>query len=86
MFVRGVDGALWARSYTDGFWSDWYSLGGSLASDPDAVGVNAGRVEVFVRGADDALWTRRLIGGVWQGWEPVGGVLTSGPGRSDDRW
>ena len=37
-------------------WSEWESLGGELTSDPVAVSLGNGRIDVFVRGTDKALW------------------------------
>src|SRR5207244_2769948 len=54
IFQRGNDGALWAKSYTNGQWSPWYTLGGTLASEPTASAWGNGRIDVFVTGLDGA--------------------------------
>jgi hypothetical protein len=90
VFVRGTDDALWHRWFDGGRWSGWESLGGVLASGPDAASWSAGRLDVFVKGTDAQLWHRWFDGGRWNGWEPLGGSLNSdpsaaswGPGRVD---
>ncbi len=70
------------------FWSNWFSLGGSLAGDP-AVGVNHdGRLEVFIRDSNGAMvhnW-QTSPGGGWHGWYPMEGGFTGNPavGRNHD--
>jgi hypothetical protein len=79
VFARGGDGALWHK-YHDGGWSEWESLGGSIApgSGPAAVSWSFGRIDVFVRGTDNAL-KHRYYTGSWSAWESLGGVITSSP-------
>jgi uncharacterized protein YkwD len=80
VFQRGQDGALWGRAFVNGSWTSWYTLGGSLASEPTAASWGGGRIDVFATGTDGALWHRALSGGVWQPWDVLGGSFTSGPG------
>jgi SpoIID/LytB domain protein len=80
VFARGGDGGLWVRAETAGGLGSWKSLGGTLASDPDASSWGGGRVDVFARGVDSALWHRWSADGVtWSAWESLGGVLLSSP-------
>jgi hypothetical protein len=85
VFVRGSDGALWLKHTTNSgsSWSNWYSLGGQLASGtgPAVASWSQGRLDVFVDGTDGALWHKWSTngGGTWSSWESLGGSLASGP-------
>ena len=70
LFRRGPDNTL--------FWYDgtnWESLGGMLSSDPGAVSLGDGRMQVYALGMDGALWYR-THNGSWGAWQrlqtPVG--------------
>lgn len=67
VFARGSDGACWQRSWMDGAWQPWQSLGGVLTSGPAACKVWDGRMHVFVRGTDGAIWLNTWEGR-WEGW------------------
>jgi hypothetical protein len=79
VFVRGTDGAIWYRAYSDGLgeWGPWTRLGGSALGAPSAtcVGASTQPELVYVRGRDSALW-RTSVGGSWRS---LGGVLASDP-------
>ena len=89
VFARGEDNALWVSwlGYFIGdassryVWSDWFSMGGSLTSDPDCLYWAPGEIDCFARGTDNAIWRRVsvLLNGEAQPWESLGGNLTSGP-------
>ena len=77
-YVRGTDGAVWVRRYTeDTGWQPWRGLGGRSTGAPSATCVGAGDApdRVYVRGTDGALW-RRIGDGPWRS---LGGVLGSDP-------
>lgn len=74
VFARGADNALWMH---DG--ARWTSLGGTLASAPDAASWGNGRVDVFVRGTDDHLWQIARENGRWSQWFDLGGTIRGGP-------
>jgi hypothetical protein len=80
VFARGTDGALWHKSYQNG-WSKWESLGGQLASgtSPAVSSWSAGRLDVFIEGTDGALWHKWWTGTSWSSWQSLGGTLTSSP-------
>ncbi len=80
VFVRGSDGAVWQRTYNNG-WSTWIPLGGQLAAGtgPAVASWSAGRLDVFVQGTDGALWHKWWNGSKWSGWESLGGKLTASP-------
>jgi len=84
VFVRGGNYGLWQKAYQGGgggSWSDWLSVGGSLASAPAVASGGPALLDVFARGNDNALWhlnfdeNRRS----WTNWESLGGVISSGP-------
>ncbi len=56
VFVQGLDGTIWHRSY-NGAWSDWQSIGGAASSSPAATSRSSGTIDVFVRGSGgDVMW------------------------------
>jgi hypothetical protein len=83
VFVRGSDGAVWQRTYNNG-WSTWIPLGGQLAAGtgPAVASWSAGRLDVFVQGTNGALWHKWWNGAKWSGWESLGGKLTASPAAS----
>ena len=86
-FVVGTDGGLHFRTLTDGTWSGWAGLGGSLTSSPAAASLGDGHVRVFGRGGDGSLFSRELRNGAWSAWTWHGGYLTGPPAataRPDD--
>jgi hypothetical protein len=66
------------RSFNMGFLT-WTSLGGTLASGPDAASSGASATDVFVRGTDNALWHRSWNGATWGAWQSLGGTLIADP-------
>ena len=71
VFVRGTNGALFARQDNLG----WVSLGGIITSGPDAIATEDGRVIVVARGNDGATWQIiRDKNGNWGGWTSLGGL------------
>jgi hypothetical protein len=59
----------------------WYSLGGTLTSEPVVQQYNDGRLVVFVRGTDNGLWYKwqTTPNGGWSAWHSLGGTLTTAP-------
>jgi hypothetical protein len=86
VFARGTDGALYEKTTTNNgtSWSNWYKIGGQLASGTgpaaDARGLNS--LDVFVQGTDQALWYTHWDGTKWSAWKSLGGSLTSSPGAT----
>jgi len=80
VFVRGIDGAVWWKTYTNG-WSKWTSIGGEVApgTGPAISASAAGRLDLFVIGTDGALWHRTYTGPSWTNWESLGGKVTASP-------
>ena len=89
--LRGV--GIWTLNYGGGapeLWqllnskfaptTPWSSMGGVLASGPDASSWGANRVDVFAVGTDRGLWQNAWNGTAWGGWTAMGGVITSDPG------
>lgn len=84
VFARGVDEALWHRTYKDG-WGPWKRLelngmdeGVTIGSTPTAVSPASGKIEVYVRGSDHQLWQTTYDGSGWGSWSSPGGQLASG--------
>jgi outer membrane protein assembly factor BamB len=57
----------------------WTSLGGILASGPDASSWGASHTDAFVQGLDGQLYHDWFNGTTWQGFQPLGGSLNSDP-------
>jgi hypothetical protein len=88
--LRGT--GMWALGYDSGqtdLWHElalkfattpWTSLGGTLASGPDASSWSANRLDVFSRGTDNALWHASWNGTAWAPIASLDGVITSAPG------
>jgi hypothetical protein len=77
LFRLGPDHTLWWCHSTDGLtWSSWVALGGMLASEPDAVSLGDGRMQVYSLGMDGDLWYRTYNAGwgTWQRLETPAGV------------
>ena len=83
--TRGIDNALWAATYSGGYWSQFTKIGGPLLSDPscayDGVGKAYGPGSIFCAyvGVDSALYVYRFQGGTWTGPQNLGGLATSRP-------
>jgi len=81
MFVRGTDSQLWHRFRTGDRWSDWYQLGGSLASNPAAASFGRGSVIVAARLKSGRIGILRYASGKWGPWaevpEPPGGAASA---------
>ncbi len=78
VYVRGSDGALWARDLTITGWNNWHSLGGALLSrtGPSAAFRSGSGQFVLVVGTDRHLYLLRVGG---PGFDPVGGTTTASP-------
>jgi len=59
--------------------SGWESLGGALASGPDAASWEPNRLDVFSKGEGGDLVHAWWDGAQWNGWESLGGTITSDP-------
>ena len=70
-FIRGEDGALWGVAWTGSGWTNWYPLGGLLASDPDVASPGANTLVVTVRGVDGNYWQRVWVNNSWQAWRVI---------------
>jgi hypothetical protein len=81
VYVRGTNGAVYARPYSNGAWHAWGFVGGQVApgTGPGASGW-PGREDVFVEGTNGALYQKTWTSaGGWSSWTNLGGVLTSSP-------
>ncbi|KAK1750058.1 hypothetical protein QBC47DRAFT_124524 [Echria macrotheca] len=82
IFARGLDSAIWYRRADNQAWnSDWQSLGGTFLSQPAAISVREGRVDVFgVWSTDQSARFKTFQNGVWDGeWTSLGGSCGSPP-------
>jgi hypothetical protein len=80
VFARGADDTLVHRWFTNGRWSRWESLGGSLTSAPAVASWGPGRLDVFARGGRGELRQRSFVSGRgWLPWRGRGGTLSSSP-------
>jgi hypothetical protein len=83
VFARGVDGALWHRTYSGGSWGGWARLEKPtdvrITSAPTAVSPpGSDRINVYVRGSSDGLWRIQSVGGSWGSWQGEGSKSTTG--------
>jgi hypothetical protein len=79
----GTSDGLWTRTRTGGVWTGWRQVSPApLASDPAAVALGAGVIDVFALGTDGHIYTMRRSTGTpeWPGWSRVGSQsFSSGP-------
>jgi hypothetical protein len=81
VYVRGADGAVWARTHTGTNpatgWGNWRSVGGHVlaGTGPSAAVTGSGTFNVLVVGTNRALWIAN-DGGAFVS---AGGVTTSSP-------
>jgi len=81
LFGRGTDSAIWYREITDSSWNgDWKTLGGIFDSQPAAISMRDGRVDVFGTWKDDSTRYKTYQNGAWEGdWTSLSGVAKSQP-------
>lgn len=81
LFVRGGDDQLWHRFHSNGRWSGWYRLGGTLASSPSAASFGPGSVIVAARLKNGNLGLLQYASAKWSAWAeippPPGGALSA---------
>ncbi|MEU3984447.1 glycoside hydrolase family 27 protein [Streptomyces sp. NPDC026672] len=66
--VRTANDDVWTRSRgTDGQWTDWSALGGTVSGSPTLV-ASGDSVALYARAGDYTLWQQRYANGAWQGW------------------
>lgn len=82
VFGQGTDNQLWYSQVSNGSWTPWGHLGGSLTAKPGAVfrGPTAADYSVYARGTDGALWARDHGTAGWGAWQLIGGQMLSGTG------
>ena len=85
LFVQGMNGALYHKSYTGSTWSSWENLGGKLTSSPAATSPGNGQINVFVRGTNGALYQRSWTGS-WSSWTSLGGQIPAGSSPTASSW
>ncbi|KAK5655356.1 hypothetical protein OQA88_5923 [Cercophora sp. LCS_1] len=82
MFARGLDAAIWYRQAENQVWlADWKSLGGNFLSQPAAISIREGRVDVYgVWSADRTARSKTFQNGVWdEDWTNFGGNCGAPP-------
>jgi hypothetical protein len=75
-------GELRHRVWDGSAWTEWESLGGTLASPPAATAWAPDELQVFAIFDDGELWNRFWDGTSWHPWESLGGELTGSPAAS----
>ena len=82
LFVRGIDGACWHKTYRQkSGWGGWENMGGKIKSGkaPDVV-VYGGKIEVYITGDDNAVYRRVCSDDKWSSdWEYMGGNVDTKP-------
>jgi hypothetical protein len=88
LFVQGMDGALYHKSYSGSTWSGWENLGGKLTSSPAATSPGNGQIDVFVRGTNGALYEKTTTNGgaTWSNWASLGGQIPAGTSPAASSW
>lgn len=80
IFVLGTDSAIWYRQGDGVAWStEWTSLGGTFLSQPAAVLLENGRVDVFAVWKDQSMRTKSFQNGSWNSWINLGGYCVTPP-------
>ncbi|QRP46310.1 glycoside hydrolase family 27 protein [Amycolatopsis sp. FDAARGOS 1241] len=86
--VRTPDDGVWVRTQgTDGTWSDWTAIGGTISSSPTLV-AQGDKVSVFALASDYTLWQNDRTGTAFSGWfkqpkYPSGSVVGTLGGAAD---
>jgi alpha-galactosidase len=62
VFVRGIDDAVWRRSYVNGRWNAWSSLGGTVSDAPTVAFTSPTDLTVVARGTDGLIRSRTANG------------------------
>lgn len=65
--VRHRTDEVWERVLSNGAWSDWQALGGTVSGSPTLL-ATSGRIYLFAVAADNRLWQRNFVDGEWGGW------------------
>jgi hypothetical protein len=76
VYVRGGNGAVWARDHTTAGWNAWHSIGGNLLSGTGPSAAFLGSTFVLVVGTNRQLYLSQV--GV-TGFTPAGGATTADP-------
>ena len=77
VFVWSSDDAIWTRSFLNGGWTGWSSIGGRALDGPSA-SARGSAIDVFVHGGDDAVWQNTCQASC-TGWTSIGGLTESSP-------
>jgi hypothetical protein len=76
VYVRGADGAVWARNHTTAGWGPWHSVGGAVLAGTGPSAAAAGSsFFVLVAGTNRELFIAQNGGGFFA----AGGVTNSSP-------
>jgi hypothetical protein len=71
IFARGIDGAVFQRSWDGTKWSDWLTLGGGIIGAPATLSRAANGLNVYGRGLGEATYQRAWSPQGWSGWLQV---------------
>ncbi|CAH0028335.1 unnamed protein product [Clonostachys rhizophaga] len=81
LFGRGTDNAIWYRESDGERWlKDWESLGGKFDSQPAAVSIREGQIDVFGIDTDKTMRTKSYRNSAWESsWASLGGACNAAP-------
>ena len=71
IFARGIDGAVWQRSWDGAKWVDWLTLAGGIFGAPATLSRAPNGLNVYGRGLADATYQRVWSPQGWSGWLQV---------------
>ncbi|KAJ9602978.1 hypothetical protein H2200_012758 [Cladophialophora chaetospira] len=78
--VNPTSFAIYWKYFDGGVWTpgteDWESLDGYATSQPVAVSMVAGTIDLFVRGGDAGLWHCSYSDSKWSSWTSISGTMT----------
>jgi hypothetical protein len=77
--VRGTDNALWIRSYADGSWGSWTSLGNTLTSSPTLESTGPSGYGIYYAGTSGELYEVWTTTGTWSSPYDLGTTVTGKP-------
>ncbi|VUC22336.1 unnamed protein product [Clonostachys rosea] len=81
LFGRGADSAMWYRESDGEKWlKDWESLGGEFKSQPAAVSIRKGQIDVFGIDTNGKMRTKSYQNSAWDSsWADLGGGCHAAP-------
>jgi hypothetical protein len=78
--VRGTDNALWIRTYADGAWGSWTSLGETLTGSPAIESTGPGGLGIYYAGTSGELYEVWTTTSTWSSPYDLGTTIVGRPG------